>query len=89
MKHAASSTMPIRYMEQYVERNDDQRRAEIETGFLEHALETVDLGKYFENWASDPRFDPAWNRALESGKADPVHVARLFERLQRKTDHNS
>ena len=66
----------------YLESGEDVRDA-IETGFLEHALETSALRPYFEHWASDPRLQSAWNRALEWGKAHPDYMARLFQRLQR------
>jgi len=66
----------------YLESEDDVRDA-IETGFLEHALETVALRPYFQHWASDPRLQSAWNRALEWGKAHPDYMAKLYQRLQR------
>jgi len=65
----------------YLESGEDVRDA-LETGFLEHALETSALRPYFEHWASDPRPQSAWNRALEWGKAHPDYMARLFQRLQ-------
>ncbi len=70
-------------MNLYLESGEDVRDA-IETGFLEHALETAALRPYFEHWASDPRLQQAWNRALEWGKAHPDYMAGLFQRLQRK-----
>ncbi len=70
-------------MNLYLESGEDVRNA-IETGFLEHALETASLRAYFEHWASDPRLQPAWNRALEWRKAHPDYMAGLFQRLQRK-----
>jgi hypothetical protein len=69
----------------YLESGDDVRTA-IETGFLEHALETAALRPYFEKWGSDPRVEPAWKRALEWGEAHPDYVAGLFERLQGKIE---
>jgi hypothetical protein len=72
-------------MNLYLESGEDVREA-IETGFLEHALETAALRPYFENWASDPGLQPAWNRALEWGKAHPDYMAGLFRRLQRKVE---
>ena len=65
----------------YLESGDDVRTA-IETGFLEHALETAALRPYFEQWGSDPRLEPAWKRALEWGEAHPDCMAGLFKRLQ-------
>jgi hypothetical protein len=58
-------------------------RYTIETGFLEHALETSALRPYFEHWASDSRLQEAWNRALEWGKAHPDYMAEMFKRLQK------
>ena len=66
--------------------SDENVRTAIETGFLEHALETAALRPYFEHWAYDPRLQPAWERALEWGKAHPDYMAKLFQRL-RQTDH--
>ena len=54
----------------YLDSGEDVRDA-IETGFLEHALETVSLRQYFEHWAADPRLRPAWTLALPWGKAHP------------------
>jgi hypothetical protein len=65
----------------YLESGDDVRAA-IETGFLEHALETASLRPYFEKWGSDPRLEPAWKRALEWGEAHPDYMAGLFQRLE-------
>jgi hypothetical protein len=70
-------------MNLYLDSGEGVRDA-IETGFLEHALETAALRPYFEHWASDPRLQPAWNRALEWGKAHPDYMAGLFQRLQRR-----
>lgn len=61
--------------------SDESVRTAIETGFLEHALESAALRPYFEHWASDPCLQPAWNRALEWGKAHPDYMAKLYERL--------
>lgn len=66
----------------YLESGEDVRDA-IETGFLEHALETTALRPYFQHWASDPRLHSAWNRAVEWGKAHPDYMANLYRRLQR------
>jgi hypothetical protein len=49
-------------------------RNSIEQGFLEHALETAALRPYFESWASDPRLQDTWDRALAWGKAHPDHL---------------
>ena len=69
-------------MKLYLESGDEVRDA-IETGFLEHALETAALRPYFEHWASDPHLNLAWNRALEWGKAHPDYMSGLFRRLER------
>lgn len=75
-------------MNLYLEGGEDIRVA-IETGFLEHALETAALRAYFEHWASDSRLQPAWSRALEWGEAHPDYTAGLFQELHRKTENNS
>lgn len=56
-------------------------RYTIETGFLEHALETAALRPYFEHWANDPHLRTAWEPAVAWGKAHPDHMARLFNTL--------
>jgi hypothetical protein len=71
-------------MKLYLESGEEVRVA-IETGFLEHALETAALRPYFEKWGSDPRLEPAWRRALEWGDAHPDYMAGLFQRLQKKS----
>jgi len=70
-------------MKLYLESGEEVRVA-IETGFLEHALETAALRPYFEQWGSDPRLEPAWKRALEWGDAHPDYMAGLFQRLRGK-----
>ena len=55
----------------YLESGEEVRDA-IETGFLEHVLETAALRPYFEHWAFDPRLQLAWSRALEWGKHTPI-----------------
>jgi hypothetical protein len=65
----------------YLESGDDVRAA-IETGFLEHALETAALRPYFEKWSSDSRLEPAWKRALKWGEAHPDYMDGLFRRIQ-------
>jgi len=59
---------------------EDIRNA-IETGFLEHALETEALRPYFEHWAADSRLSEAWNRALEWGKAHPNFTWALLQQI--------
>jgi hypothetical protein len=65
----------------YLQGDEDVRTA-IETGFLEHAMETAALRPYFEDWASDQRLKGAWKRALEWGNAHPDYMAKMFQRLQ-------
>lgn len=72
----------------YLESGDDVRTA-LETGFLEHALETAALRPYFEKWGSDPRLEPAWKRALEWGEAHPDYMTGLFQQLHQKTKNDS
>jgi hypothetical protein len=69
----------------YLESGQEVRDA-IETGFLEHALETKALRAYFQHWASDARLQASWNRALAWGKAHPGYMAGLFEKLRSKKD---
>jgi hypothetical protein len=69
----------------YLESGEEVREA-IETGFLEHALETASLRPYFEKWASDSRLEPAWERALEWGKAHPDFMAGLLRKLERNAE---
>jgi len=78
LSRAASAIMNL-YLESGLEVRDA-----IETGFLEHALETAALRPYFEHWASDPRLQLAWNRALEWGKAHPDYVSGLFQKKKKK-----
>jgi hypothetical protein len=70
-------------MKLYLESGTEVRDA-IETGFLEHVLETAALRQYFEDWASNPQLQAAWNRALEWGKAHPDYMSGLFQRLRSK-----
>jgi len=67
----------------YLDGGEDVRDA-IETGFLEHALETISLRQYFEHWAADPRLRPAWDRALARGKAHPDYMEGLFQQLRQR-----
>jgi hypothetical protein len=61
-------------------------RYSIETGFLEHVLETPALRPYFEHWSSDPRLKDAWERAIEWGNAHPDFTRKLFGRLRDRED---
>lgn len=60
--------------------SEEDIRYTIETGFLEHALESAALRPYFEHWASDPRLQLAWHRALEWGKAHPDFTWNLKQK---------
>jgi hypothetical protein len=66
--------------------SDDAIRDAIETGFLEHALETAGLRPYFEHWSRDERLQDAWDRALEWADDHPDYMAKMFQRLR---EHNS
>jgi hypothetical protein len=69
----------------YLESAQDVRDA-IETGFLEHALETAGLRPYFEHWAHDTRLTESWERALAWGNAHPDFTWGLFQRSHRSHD---
>lgn len=58
-------------------------RTAIETGFLEHVLETAALRPYFEHWSRDPSLREAWERALEWGKAHPDYTWGFLQQLRR------
>ncbi len=62
--------------------SDEKIQNAIETGFLEHVLETAALRPYFEYWATDERLSAAWDRALEWGKAHPDFTLGLLEQLR-------
>ena len=62
----------------------EEVRNAIEQGFLEHALETVGLRPYFENWSSDPRLQATWERALKWGEAHPDFTWGLLKQLRNK-----
>ncbi len=55
----------------------------IETGFLEHALESAGLRPYFDHWSRDPRLREAWDRASEWGKAHPDFSWNQLQELRR------
>lgn len=61
---------------------DSGIRNAIETGFLEHALETPSLRPYFEHWSHEPRLREAWTRAIEWGKAHPDFVWGMLKQLK-------
>lgn len=69
----------------YLASGEEVRNA-IETGFLEHALETPALRPYFEHWSSDARLHSAWDRALEWGKAHPDFVRGLLQELRKASE---
>jgi hypothetical protein len=58
-------------------------RDAIETGFLEHALESTGLRPYFEYWSEDPRLRKAWERAMEWGKAHPDRSWNQLQEIRR------
>jgi hypothetical protein len=64
----------------------EEVRNAIETGFLEHALETAALRPYFEHWSGDDQLREAWNRALEWGKAHPDFTWGLLQQLRRTNE---
>lgn len=59
--------------------SDEAIQDSVETAFLEHAMESAALRPYFEFWAADDRLRPAWERALEWGKAHPDFVWNLAQ----------
>lgn len=61
----------------------EEVRDAVETGFLEHALETAALRPYFEHWSRDDRLRDAWDRTLEWGKAHPDFTWGLLQQLRR------
>jgi hypothetical protein len=56
-------------------------RDAIKMSFLEHALETEGLRRYFENWSTDSRLCAAWERALKWGKAHPDFTWGLLRQV--------
>lgn len=62
---------------------DEDVREALETGFLEHALETEALRPYFEDWGEDPRLKDTWERALEWGKDHPDFTWGMLRQLGR------
>jgi len=66
----------------YLDCGEDVRDA-IETGFLEHVLETISLRQYFEHWAADPRLRPAWDR-VSVGQGHPDHMEGLLQQLRQR-----
>ena len=62
---------------------DEAIRNCVETGFLEHVLETEGLRPYFEHWSRDERLQDSWKHALAWGKAHPDMMARMFEDLRK------
>jgi hypothetical protein len=68
---------------------EEDVRDAIETGFLEHALEMETLRPYFEHWSKDERLRPAWERALEWGKAHPGFLWGMFKELEKFRSNRS
>jgi hypothetical protein len=61
-------------------------RDAIETGFLEHALESAGLRPFFEHWSANSRLREAWNRALEWGMAHPDFSWNQLQELRRLSE---
>lgn len=69
--------------------SDGEVQLAIEQGFLEHCLETAALRPYFEDWSTDARLRPAWERAMEWAQDHPDFMRGMFQRLhkiQEKSD---
>jgi hypothetical protein len=67
----------------------EEVRNAIETGFLEHALESAGLRPYFEHWSQDSRLRDGWDRALEWGKAHPDFSWNNLQELRRLMENNA
>ncbi len=78
---SAASAVKNLYLE-----NGQEVRDAIETGFLEHTLETNALRPYFEDWAFDARLQASWNRALAWGETHPDYMAAFFQQIPRKDE---
>jgi hypothetical protein len=50
-------------------RSDPRTRNRIETGAVEHVLESKPLRTYFEHWAHDPELSAGYEMCLKWGKA--------------------
>jgi hypothetical protein len=68
--------------------SDDAARNAIEQGFLEHALEMKSLHKFFEQWSSDDRLRPAWERAMEWAGDHPNYTWNLLQQFKAKIQEN-
>jgi len=66
----------------------EEIRNAIETGFLEHALESRGLRPYFEHWSEDSRLRDTWDRALEWGIAHPDFSWNGLQQLRRLMENN-
>ena len=62
--------------------SDEEIRAAIETGFLEHVLEQARLRPLFAHWADDEQLKAAWEPALAWGKAHPNYMKGIREQLR-------
>jgi hypothetical protein len=67
--------------ELFLASGEDVRTA-IETGFLEHVLETAALRPYFDHWSRNSNLKEAWGRALVWGKAHPDYTWGLLQQLR-------
>jgi hypothetical protein len=68
--------------------SDDAARIAIEQGFLEHALEMKSLHGFFEQWSSDDRLRPAWERAMEWAGDHPNYTWDLLQQFKAKIQEN-
>ena len=82
LRHAARSITEL-----YLASNEGIRDA-IEMGFLEHALEQEDLRTYFADWSANDTLRPAWERALEWGKAHPGQMWNMIQELKKLKDRS-
>ena len=64
--------------------SDEAGRNAIEQGFLEHALEMKSLHEFFQEWCSDDRLRPAWQRAMEWAGDHPNYTWNLLQQFKAK-----
>ena len=69
--------------EVYLMSGEDVRYT-IETGFLEHALESEALRPYFEHWARDERLKGAWGPSLAWGEAHTDYMWNLWNPISKR-----
>lgn len=68
--------------------SDDAARNAVEQGFLEHALEMKSLHEFFEQWSSDDRLRPAWERAMEWAGDHPNYTWNFLQQFKAKSQDN-